>query len=188
MICVDLNDKVVIPSVRETKFLKKACETSSPIVLLSETHIGNLLSLVSFVHKQHKLAYADLELIGGFKADINGIRLLKNMYHLDGIFTTNIKAVKIAKQFGLVVCYRFFLIDSRSLERTSKILKAHSKNFDVIELLPAECGLQKIESIREIIGEHKYIIGGFIRNKGFIDKAFVKGITAVTTSETSLWT
>lgn len=187
MVCINLKNKVVIPSVRETKFLKKACDSSSSIVLLAETHIGNLLSLVSFVHKQHKLAYVDLELIGGFKADACGIQLLKNMYQLDGIFTTNIKAVKMAKQLKLAVCYRFFLIDSRSLERTAQILKTHSKLFDAIEILPAECGLKEIEHIKEVIGEHNYIVGGFIRNDKFIKKVFAKNIPAVTTSESSLW-
>lgn len=179
--------KDIIPSVREQKNLKLACQCKSSIVLLSEAHLGNLMQMVDCVHKHNKLAFADLELIGGFKADNVGIRLLKNMYHLDGIFTTNILAVRFAKNVGLKVCYRFFLIDSRSLKRTSNILKTNKSNFDAIEILPAICGFTEIKSLNKLIGDNYYIAGGFVRSSNFIEKAFLNGISAVTTSDITLW-
>ncbi|MFT8407169.1 glycerol-3-phosphate responsive antiterminator [Liquorilactobacillus nagelii] len=179
--------KSIIPSVREQKNLKLACQCKSTIVLLSGTHLGNLMQMVHCVHKHNKLAFADLELIGGFKADNVGIQLLKNMYHLDGIFTTNISAVRFAKNVGLKVCYRFFLIDSRSLKRTSNILKTHKSDFDAIEILPAVCGFAEIEVLNRLIGNNYYIAGGFVRSNELIEKAFSSGISAVTTSDITLW-
>ncbi len=180
-----LLNSIVIPSVRNIKYLSKACKTSSPIVFLSETNIGNLMSQVEFVHKYDKLGFADLELIGGFKPDVSGMQLLKNMYHLDGIFTTNVAAARKAKELGITVVYRLFMIDSRSLKRSANILR--NNNFDAIEVLPAECGVQEIKQLEKMTDKSNYIAGGFIRNNKMVKKIFDVGISAVTTSEVDLW-
>lgn len=178
-------ESVVIPSVRNIKYLSNACRTNSPVVFLSETNIGNLMSQVEFVHKKGKLVFADLELIGGFKPDVTGMQLLKNMYHLDGIFTTNVTAARIATELNMTVVYRLFMIDSRSLKRTANILR--NNHFDAIEVLPAECGLREIDRLNQIADRHNYIAGGFIRDQEMIQSIFDVGISAVTTSKTDLW-
>ncbi|MFC6177781.1 glycerol-3-phosphate responsive antiterminator [Companilactobacillus huachuanensis] len=180
-----LLNSVVIPSVREIKYLRKACEVDSPIVFISDTNIGNLMSQVEFVHKHGKKVFADLELIGGFKPDSTGMKLLKNMYHLDGIFTTNVNAARMANALGIIVVYRLFMIDSRSLKRSANILR--NNHFDTIEVLPAECGVQEIEQLTKMNDKHNYIAGGFIRDKAMIKEIFDVGISAVTTSKVDLW-
>ncbi|MFC6181375.1 glycerol-3-phosphate responsive antiterminator [Lactiplantibacillus daowaiensis] len=178
-------DSVVIPSVRNIKYLSRACRTKSPLVFLSETNIGNLMSQVEFVHKRGKLVFADLELIGGFKPDVTGMQLLKRMYHLDGIFTTNVTAARIANELNLTVVYRLFMIDSRSLKRTANILR--NNHFDAIEFLPAECGIHEIDRLSKMTDRHNYIAGGFIRDSAMIQDIFDVGISGVTTSEVDLW-
>jgi len=180
-----LLNSVVIPSVREIRYLRKACQVNSPIVFISDTNIGNLMSQVEFVHRHNKKVFADLELIGGFKPDSAGMKLLKNMYHLDGIFTTNVNAARMANALGITVVYRLFMIDSRSLKRSANILR--NNNFDAIEVLPAECGIQEIERLTEMNDKHNYIAGGFIRDKKMIREIFDVGISAVTTSKVDLW-
>ncbi|NWN99665.1 glycerol-3-phosphate responsive antiterminator [Tetragenococcus halophilus] len=177
--------KTVIPSVREPKFLTSACKTTSPIVLLSNSNIGNLKSQVEYVHKNNKQAFAHLELIDGFSPDVKGIKLLKNMYSLDGVFTTNIQAGSIAKNIGLTVVYRFFLIDSRSLKRTANILTKN--NFDAIEILPAYSALQEFEHLKQIGGSQELIVGGFVKDSKLMEKIFEVEISGITTSTTDLW-
>lgn len=179
------NKKIIIPSVTELKYLTRACKSNSTIVLLSNTDMGVLKSQVDYVHKYQKLAFAHLELIGGFSPDTVGIRLLKNMYGLDGIFTTNIQAGNIAKSMGLKVVYRFFLIDSRSIKRTAEILR--KSKFDAIETLPAYCAIEEFETLSKIGLNGKFIAGGFIKDREMIDKIFRTGIQGVTTSCSDLW-
>lgn len=175
----------VIPSVTEIKHLSLACKSKSPIILLSNADMGNLVSQVKYVHEHDKQAFAHLELIGGFAPDIAGMRLLKNMYHLDGVFTTNIQAGNMAKNLGLMVVYRFFLIDSRSLKRTSEILKRNK--FDAIEALPAYCAIQEFANLQRIGNGMPFIAGGFVRNSEMVTKIFETGICGITTSEIELW-
>lgn len=180
-----LLNSVVIPSVREIKYLRKACKTSSPIVFISDTNIGNLMSQVEFVHKHGKKVFADLELIGGFRPDNTGMQLLKNMYHLDGIFTTNVNAARMAYELKITVVYRLFMIDSRSLKRSANILR--NNHFDAIEVLPAECGMHEMDQLSKMTDRHNYIAGGFIRDEEMIKEIFDAGISAVTTSKVNLW-
>lgn len=175
----------VIPSVRNIKYLSKACQTSAPLVFLSETTIGNLTTQVEFVHKKGKLVFADLELIGGFKPDAAGMRLLKNMYHLDGVFTTNIAAARIATDLKMTVIYRLFMIDSRSLKRAANILK--NNHFDAIEVLPAEYSIYEIDQLSRMTDISNYIAGGFIKDETTIQEIFNVGISGVTTSKVDLW-
>lgn len=178
-------NSVVIPSVRKIKYLSKACKTDSPIVFISDTNIGNLMSQVEYVHNHNKKVFADLELIGGFKPDITGMQLLKNMYHLDGIFTTNVNAARMANELNIIVVYRLFMIDSRSLMRSANILR--NNHFDAIEVLPAECGLHEIDQLSKLKARNNYIAGGFVRDSNMIKSIFDVGISAVTTSKVDLW-
>jgi glycerol uptake operon antiterminator len=176
---------IVIPSVREMKYLSLSCKAKSPIILLSNTDIGNLMLQVDYVHKHGKQAFAHLELIGGFAPDIAGMKLLKNMYHLDGVFTTNIQAGNMAKNLGLIVVYRFFLIDSRSLKRTSEILRKNK--FDAIETLPAYCAMQEFADLQQLGSGIPFIAGGFVRDSKMVAKIFAAGMCGITTSKTELW-
>lgn len=180
-----LFEETVIPSVRELKFLKLACKSKSPIILLSNSDIGNLMSQTEYVHKKNKLAFAHLELIGGFSPDAKGLKLLKNRYRLDGVFTTNVQAGNMAKKIGLIVVYRFFLIDSRSLKRTGDILEKN--RFDAIEVLPAYCAIQEFDRLKCLGEKGHFIAGGFIKDSKMIDRIFEIGISAITTSDTDLW-
>lgn len=175
----------IIPSVREIRHLSLACKSKSPIILLSNTDIGNLASQVDYVHKCGKQAFAHLELIGGFAPDSSGLKLLKNMYHMDGVFTTNVQAGNIAKNLGMAVVYRFFLIDSRSLKRTSEILRKNT--FDAIETLPAYCAVQEFANLQQLGKGIPFIAGGFVRDKKMVKEIFASGICGITTSKIELW-
>ncbi len=177
---------MVIPSVREIRYLSLACKAESPIILLSNTDIGNLMPQVEYVHKHKKQAFVHLELIGGFSPDLAGIKLLKNMYKLDGVFTTNVQAGNMAKDVGLVVVYRFFLIDSRSLKRTAEILRKNK--FDAIETLPAYCAIQEFDNLQRLGTGNTFIAGGFVRDSAMVTRIFETGICGITTSQTELWT
>lgn len=178
-------DETIIPSVRELKYLSLACQTTSPLVLLTNTHIGNLKNQVQYVHQHHKKACVQLEMIDGLATDQTAIKLLKQLFKVDALSTTSIACANTAKKIGIYSVFRFFLIDSVSLTRSLKILK-HSK-FDAIELLPSYCSVVFYPQIRKVVSPATtFIAGGFIRSQEQIESMFKSGINAVSTSDIKL--
>lgn len=178
-------DKTIIPSVRELRYLSLACKTTSPLVLLTNTNIGNLKSQVAYVHKHHKKACVQLEMIDGLANNQTAIRLLKQLFKVDAISTTNIMSANAAKKIGIYSIFRFFLIDSVSLSRSLTILK--NSQFDAIELLPSYCSIVFYPQIHDVVRPNTtFIAGGFIRTQRQIDEMFQHGINAVSTSDIKL--
>lgn len=180
-------NNTVIPSVRNLKHLNRALDCSSEYVLLSEADIGNLQSLIGKCHKLEKKALVHLELLGGFKADTSGIKVLKHLYKADGVISSNFSALRYAKKEGLSTVYRVFLIDSRSLDQSVDIVK-HNE-VDAVELLPAEYACQCFDLLkRKFTSEDiKFIAGGFVKRNYLVEKLFHTGFNAITTSESELW-
>lgn len=181
-------DRTVIPSVRELKYLETACRSDSPMVLISNANISDLERQVAYVHQSGKQAFAHLGLIGGFAPDAVGIRLLRNKYRLDGIFTTDCQAFGMARKVGMKVIYRCFLIDSRSLARTNAILRGKGeKELYAMEVLPAVCALELFSELKALYPEQRLLAGGFIRDGSLIQQLFQVGFSGVTTSAPALW-
>ncbi|MCI1985878.1 MAG: glycerol-3-phosphate responsive antiterminator [Lactobacillus sp.] len=180
-----LSRQTIIPSSLNGKYLRKACRCESDIVLLSGVNIGNLAEFVSYIHQQQKQAFVHVDITGGFRPDEIGIGLLKNMYHLDGIISTNMHVIARAKALGLETVYRLFLFDSRSLERAAGVL--HGGEFSALEILPSAYALSEVENIRQYVGSMPLIAGGFVRTREEIKQIFEAGFAGVTTSDCALW-
>ena len=177
--------KTIIPSVRNLKYLSKALDSTSEFILLSEVSIGNLKELTDVCHKAGKKVLVHVDLIGGFKGDKEGIQLLKTLFKVDGVTSTNVTVLRQAKQRGLYTIYRLFMIDSRSLDRSIHLLK--NEAFDCVEVLPGEYALQKESVIKKHVGSADLIAGGFIATKELAQKILQGSFMGVTTSEPDIW-
>lgn len=174
----------VIPSVLKLKDFDEALNAKSNIILLTDVNIGNLKSLVNMCHQKNKIAFVNIDLVGGLSSDQTGIRLLKNLFRVDGITSSNSMNVNFSKSIGLYTIQRFFLIDSRSLFSGLNALKTTKS--DAIEMLPGPLAIKFKSLIKEVKDVH-LISGGFIDNKESITKIYNAGFSGVTTSEKSLW-
>lgn len=182
-----LNEKTIIPSVRDLKHLKKALKSESKFVLLSNANIGNLAELTKVCHQQGKKVLVSADLIGGFKGDREGIQLLKNLFKVDGVASNNVQILRIAKKNGLYTIYRLFMIDSRSLEHSKFIVK--EENFDCVEILPGEYAYQKSADLAQNFVGKQMIAGGFISSRDLAEKILSNNyFMGITSSESSLWT
>ncbi|MDE3281494.1 glycerol-3-phosphate responsive antiterminator [Lacticaseibacillus parahuelsenbergensis] len=180
-----LNTQTVIPSSLKGKNLKLACQSSSPIVLIAGCSIGNLQAFVTEIHRCRKQAFVHIDLIAGFKPDTEGMKLLKMMYKVDGIISTNFRALMMGKELGMATVYRVFLLDSRSIDRASSVLS--DENFSAVEILPSGYAVQEVETLHRYLKTTDLIAGGFIRSKEDLIRIFAKGFKAVTTSDIALW-
>lgn len=178
--------KSVIPSLRNLKNIEKAIKSPSEYILLSEVNIGNLKEISAICRKAKKKVLVSVDVLGGFKGDKIGVKLLKNLFQIDGVVSTNVQVLRMAKQEGLLTVYRLFMIDSRSLTRAAQILK--QGDFDCVEVLPGEYAYQKVDIIKKhLSSDVQLIASGFIETQEIADKILSKDFIAVTSSQTKLW-
>lgn len=174
----------IIPTVRKLKDFDDALKSVSKVVFLSDVHIGNLEILVKKCHEHKKMVLVNTDLIGGFNADIIGVKLLKDLFKVDGIIASNSMVINLSKSIGLYTIQRFFLIDSRGVDSGLKILKT-SKS-DAIEILPGLICTEFRDQIRQV-SDAPLIGAGFIKEKPTIYNIYKNGFMGVTTSKKDLW-
>jgi glycerol uptake operon antiterminator len=179
------SDKLIIPSVKKLKDLNEALKSSAPALYLSNVHIGNLKSIAETCHKKGKFVFVHTKLIGGFKSDQTGIKLLKNSFKIDGLFSTNPQTISLAKKEGLYAIQRFFFMDSMSTDFALESLR--SSNPDACELLPSPLALKVRKEIRSENPDIPLLAAGYIDNRELVEEIFEAGLNGLTTSTKDLW-
>ncbi|MCC3145717.1 glycerol-3-phosphate responsive antiterminator [Halanaerobium sp. Z-7514] len=177
--------KLIIPSLRKLRDLDTALESSAPALYLSNVHIGNLKSITERCHQKNKLVFVHTKLIGGFKADQTGIKLLKNSYKVDGLFSTNPQTISSAQKEGLFAIQRLFFMDSISTDYALDNLK--NSNPDACELLPSPIALKVKDKIKKVAPDIPLLAAGYIDNQALVEEIFKSGLDGLTTSTKELW-
>ncbi len=175
----------VIPSVRFLPLLEQALKASSPYMLLTNTHIGNLGELARLCQRNDKQVLVHADLIGGFRPDRDGLRLLRNMFGVHGVFTQSAQVVSIAQKLGIKVIYRLFMVDSRFMDTGLRSLS--DIHPDGIEILPAAIAGRIADQVLPLAQGVPKIAGGFITTQVEAKQLFDAGYQAITTSEPRLW-
>lgn len=182
---IEFAGPTVIPSVRRLKDLEKAVQATSEYVLLSEVHIGNLEPLAARCADAGKKVLVHADLIGGFKADRDGIKLLRNMFHVDGVLSQSAHVVAAAKKAKMQAIQRVFIMDSRSLDRSLAALgEAHP---DGIEVLPGALASRYYDVFDQWADTTALIAGGMVQTREEAEDLFDIGYEAITASTPELW-
>lgn len=180
------NTPMVIPSLINGRDLNYALRVPAKIILLSGVSIGNLKEFVYAIHEHRKRAVVHIDILGGFKPDDVGIKLLKNLYKLDGILTSNVRALSQGKSLGMATVYRLPLIDSLSLAKAHDALK-NSDNYDAVQILPAVCAIAEVQRVKQMVTHRPLIASGLLESQNQVKSAFSVGYQLVATSQKSLW-
>lgn len=178
----DLN-KCVIPAIRSIKDFEIAVTSDHEYIILLETRLSQLGSLVKLAKKHDKKVIIHTDLVQGLKSDEYGLEYLVNNVKVDGLISTRLNVINYAKKYGLISIQRLFVLDSYALNnnlRTSKEVQP-----DFIEILPGIIP-SLIKEIQEKTGL-PIIAGGLIRTKEDVDNCLANGAFAVTTSNKELW-
>jgi glycerol uptake operon antiterminator len=174
----------VIPAARSMEDFKIALtHTISPSVVLLFGDINTLPTLISQANEHKKCIVLHLDLFDGVGKDKAGIKFLARL-GIHAIITTKSHLCRFARDEGLVVVQRLFLMDSDSL-RTGLNLVRNFKP-DAIEILP---GSVPASIVQELVRETglPILAGGLIRTKEDVAHAIKGGISAVSTSRRDLW-
>lgn len=145
----------------------------------------DLLTLADKVkrcHEKGKKYFVHLDLASGIGKDKSGI-LFTKAAGVDGIISTRVNIIRMAREEKLFTVQRFFLVDSHSIQTTSDAIK--SSKPDMIEIMPGVAP-KIIKYLNEKL-EVPIIAGGLIDSEDEIKAAFESGATAVSTGKKELW-
>ncbi|UJL45309.1 glycerol-3-phosphate responsive antiterminator [Virgibacillus sp. NKC19-16] len=173
----------VLPAIRKMKDFDKALKTSHETIVLLETRLSQLKSLVDYTKRANKKAFIHADLIQGLKADEYGMEFLIREVKPDGILSTRGNVISLAKKHKLVAIQRLFLLDSQALDHNLKLIEKFQP--DCVEVLP---GL--MPSIIKEVSQYTnipVIAGGLITKEEQVTAALDAGAFAVSTSKTNLW-
>ena len=137
---------------------------------------------IKTAHEAQKKIFIHVDLAEGVGRDKSGITLLKKM-GIDGIISTKVNLIKLAREIGLCTVQRFFIVDSKSIHTTVEAVKASRP--DMIEIMPATV----CKVITKLAGELDIpiIAGGLIETQGEVAAALLSGASAVSTGKNELW-
>ncbi|MGJ9383648.1 glycerol-3-phosphate responsive antiterminator [Salipaludibacillus sp. CF4.18] len=173
----------ILPAIRDLKDLDKVVKTDYEYVVLLNTHIGQLKSIVKMLHDNDKKVLLHADLVQGLKSDEYAAQFLCRDIRPDGLISTRKGVLSTAKKAKLITIQRLFLLDSIALESSYNMLE-HIEP-DCIEVLPGVIPhiIQEIYQKTNI----PIIAGGLIRTDEEVDSAINAGATTVTTSNRALW-
>lgn len=145
----------------------------------------DILTLSDKVKKAHgigKKIFIHIDLAAGIGKDESGIKFAKEV-GVDGIISTRVNIVRMARENGIFSVQRFFAVDSQSIDTTISAIKASKP--DMVEIMPGV--LFKV--INHLCSKINIpiIAGGLIDSADEINMAIESGAAAVSTGKKELW-
>ena len=180
---MDFNGQTILPAVRNLKDIEEMVESEYTYIVLLNSHIGQLKSLVQLAKSKGKKILLHADLIQGLRNDEYAAQFLCQDIKPAGLISTRKNVVLTAKKHKLISMQRLFLLDSIALESSYKLLETTKPDF--IEVLPGVMP-HIIKEVYEKTGL-PIVAGGLIREKREVEEALQAGATAVTTSRVELW-
>lgn len=176
------NQNKIIAATRSDAEFIAASESDVSVIFDLNSDIMTLSKKIKKAHENQKKLFVHIDLAGGIGKDESGIIFLKKM-GVDGIISTKVNIIKLAREAGLTTVQRFFIVDSRSVHTTSEAVR--SSRPDMIEIMPATVGKVITRLVSEL--SIPIIAGGLIENESEALEAIKCGAAAVSTGQKTLW-
>lgn len=173
----------MLPAVKQMKDFEKLLSSDYETIILLETRLSQIKSLVSYSRRHKKNILIHVDLVQGLKTDEYGLEFIFREIKPDGIISTKRNVITLAKQHQIVTVQRMFAVDSQALENAIQIISRTKP--DYIEIMP---GLipKLIAEVSERTGI-PVIAGGIIRTSEEVREAYEAGAQAISTSDRKLW-
>jgi len=145
-------------------------------------NISSLEKRAELTHSFGKKYFIHFDLADGLGKDKSGIVYAREQ-GIDGIISTRVNIIKMAREAGLFTVQRFFIVDSHSVDTTLEGIK--SAKPDMIEVMPGVV-CKVIKRLAQSISL-PIIAGGLIESAEDAEAAYSSGARAVSTSNRELW-
>ncbi|WNF37480.1 glycerol-3-phosphate responsive antiterminator [Bacillaceae bacterium IKA-2] len=180
---MDFNGQKILPAARNLKDLEEMIDSDYLYIVLLNSHIGQLKSLVQLAKSKGKKLLLHADLVQGLRNDEYAAQFLCQDIKPAGLISTRKNVVLTAKKHRLISMQRLFLLDSIALESSYKLLETTRPDF--IEVLPGVMP-HIIKEVFEKTGI-PIVAGGLIRDRIEVENALKAGASAITTSRKELW-
>lgn len=174
-------NKIIAATRSDAEFLS-ATESDVSVIFDLDSDIMTLSKKLKAAHGHGKKVYVHVDLARGVGKDASGILFLKKM-GVDGIISTKVNIIKLAREEGLSTVQRFFIVDSKSIHTTVEAVK--SSRPDMIEIMPATVGKVISRLVCEL--STPIIAGGLIETETEARTAIECGASAISTGQKTLW-
>lgn len=174
----------VIPAARTfSDFEWALTKTKAPGIITLFGDINALPGLLAEARRYEKKLIIHLDLLEGIGKDKAGVKCLARM-GLPALITTKTQLVQVARDEGMIVVQRLFLMDSEALRTGIRMVR----NFkpDAIEVLPAAVPKRVFQELAAETGLPIFA-GGLVSTKEDVAGALANGASAVSSSKRELW-
>ena len=181
MNCLLENCRVIAATRSDEEFLR-ALTFTPDVVFDLDPDVMNISAKVKRAHETGKKYLLHLDLAKGIGKDESGIRFLKRV-GVDGVISTKVNVIKLAREQGLCTVQRFFIVDSHSLATTIESVRASRP--DMIEVMPGTLP-KVVERLKKSI-DVPIIAGGLIETAEEVSSILAAGASAVSTAKKEIW-
>lgn len=174
----------VIPAPRSVEDFKYALQHHpSPTIILLFGDINVLPGLLQQAKQYNKRILVHFDLLGGIGKDRAAVTFLSRL-GVTGAITTKPALVKYAREEGMIVIQRLFLMDSESIKTGIHLLNNYKP--DALEVLPACIPASVVARLKQETGL-PVLGGGLLYSEEDVLHALKNGVSAVSTSRRDLW-
>lgn len=172
----------IIPATRSDEEFLSALQCAPEVIFDLNPDLMNVSAKLKKAHDAGKKLFIHIDLAKGIGKDESGIRFLKRI-GVDGVISTKVSIIKLARECGICTVQRFFIVDSHSIATTVDAVK--SSKPDMIEIMPGTV-YKIIERLKKMI-DIPIIAGGLIENEKEINESLESGAAAISTGRRELW-
>jgi glycerol uptake operon antiterminator len=177
------SNQKILPAANSVKEFEKLMKTPYEYIILLNSHVAQLQSLMQLANRHHKKVLLHVDLIQGLRSDEYAAEFLCQLIKPAGLISTRTPVVQIAKKKSLIAIQRIFLLDNHALNTSYRLLSSFKP--DYIEVLPGVIP-HIIKEFAEKV-ETPILAGGLIRTREEAKEALKAGAVAVTTSSEKIW-
>ena len=172
----------VIAAVKTDEDFKSALTSNVKVIFDLNPDLLTVAKKVKMSHESRKKLFIHIDLAAGIGKDESGIRFCSAI-GVDGIISTRVNIIKLAREHGLFSIQRFFAVDSKSIDTIAGSIKTSKP--DMIEIMPGI--LDKVIKKLSMQTDIPIIAGGLIECKDEISNALSSGASGVSTGKNNLW-
>ncbi len=172
----------IISATRSDEEFLRALAHNTEIIFDLDPDLMNISVKVKKAHEAGKKYLTHVDLAKGLGKDESGVRFLRRI-GVDGVISTKVGVIKLAREQGLLTVQRFFIVDSHSINTT--VDSVRSSKPDMIEIMPGTL-CKVVERIKKSV-DVPIIAGGLIETEEEVREIFKHDVAAVSTARSELW-
>lgn len=174
----------VIPVIRTMENFRFAMNyATAPSIMLLFGDIIGLPQILTQAKQYNKRIILHMDMMGGISKDIVGVKFLARS-GVTAIVTTRTQLVRFAREEGMIVIQRLFLMDSESIKVGIQLLRNCKP--DIVEIMPAHTPARVMQELIKETGLPT-MAGGLLHSEEDVTTALKNGACAVSTSNRDLW-